>query len=337
MATIKARKNQDGTTSYVAQVRRRGFLPMSRSFPNKTAAKVWTESTEKKIDAGTLGASERMTFKMLLEEVEPRLGKSTYKAALEYWRDALGPLRIAKITPALIDQHRDNLLGAPCSSFKQKTQRPRSAQTVWHYIQQLSRIFGVAIKELHLLTENPIKVINRPKLPKGRKRFLSDDEITALLNASKESDSKSLYAFVLLLLTTGCRRGEAYAMEWSDIDVEANQALLPITKSGEPRIIPLTPAVLDALMALPRDPSGLVFPNELTKAWHTAMTQAKIDNFRLHDLRHTSASLLVRAGHSLFDVGALLGHADPRTTKRYAHVAQRTTKRMVNKTMGGIK
>jgi integrase len=337
MATIKRRKNQDSTTSYIAQVRRRGFLPMSRSFPSKTAAKIWTESTEKKIDAGTLGASEHMTFNALLEVVEPRLGKSTYQAALEYWRESLGTLRLARITPALIDQHRDNLLAAPCSSFKHKTQRPRKAQTVWHYVQQLSRVFSVGIKELHIISENPIEQVERPSLPKGRSRFLSDDEITALLDACKESDSKSLYAFVLLLLTTGCRSGEAYAMEWSNIDVERRWVTLPKTKNGTARGIPLTQSALDTLMALPRDPSGLVFPSELTKAFNSARTRAKISKFRMHDLRHTAASLLVRAGNSLIEVGRLLGHQDQRMTNRYSHIAQEGTATMVDKVMGGIK
>lgn len=337
MATIRSRKNANGKLSYIAEVRRVGFPAMSRSFPTKTAAKIWADGTEGRVRARTVGQEEKLTFNDLLLDVEPRLGPSSYAAALEYWREHLGHLRLSKITPVLIARHRDNLMGAPCSSFKQKTLRPRSPRTVWAYVQELSNIFGIGIKELHIITENPVALVKRPSLPKGRARFLNDDEIARLFAACRASDSRSLYALVLLLLTTGCRAGEAYAMEWANIDIERRWVVLPETKNGIARGIPLTQTALDALMELPRDASGLVFPSNLTKAWRTALIRAAITGFTLHDLRHTAASLLVRAGNSLLEVGRLLGHQDPRMTNRYSHIAKENTAAMVDRVMGNVK
>jgi integrase len=339
MATYTKRKNKDGTLSTIAQVRLRGAPCMTRAFPTKTAATIWAEGMEKQIRAGSSGSvAERMTFGQLLDEVEPRLVKSKYAAAIAYWREQFGTMRIRDITPDLIDMHRDALLGAPCASFKHKTKRARSKTTTWHYLQQLSRIFTVAIKDLHRLTDNPLERVTRPSLTgTARIRYLDDDEILALLNACKASDSKSLYALVLLLLTSGCRRGEALALEWKHIDVERRAAFIPKTKTGVPREIPLAQQTLDALMALPRGESGLVFESyNVAKAFNTALKRAEITGFRMHDLRHSAATLLRRAGNSLPDIGALLGHADVRSTNRYAHVTQKKTAAMVDAVMGNI-
>ena len=221
-----------------------------------------------------------------------------------------------------------------------KKTRRRSAGTLNNWLNTLSRIFSLGVKELHLLTDNPVSRVSRPSLSRGRQRFLSDDEVTALLAECKRSSSKALYAFVLLLLTTGMRKGEAYAMKWPDIDVERRWLVLMKTKTDTARGVPLTQHALDALMALPRrkkDSDGVVFPEDLTKAWRYAIKRAGITNFRIHDLRHSAASLLVRDGATLLEVGRLLGHADPRTTNRYSHLARESTAAMVDRVLGNVK
>jgi integrase len=335
MATITKRKNANGTTSYIAQVRRIGYPSITRAFNTKLAAEIWSTGKEEQARNGTLTAADRMTFIDLLAVVEPRLDRP-YKAAVEYWRNALGPLRLARITPALLDAHRDQLLGAPCRSHRHKTKRPRSATSVWHYLQQLSRVFSIADEDLHLIEGNPVAKVRRPSLPRGRDRFLTDDELALLLTHCRSSDSKGLYAFALFLVTTGARRGEAYGLHWEHIDVERRWARFPKTKNGTARGVPLTQAVLDELMALPRA-GARVFPCDLTKAWRTAVKRAGLADFRLHDLRHSAASRLVRDGASLFEVGRLLGHKDPRMTDRYSHLADEHTKALVDRVMSGVK
>jgi len=337
MAKIEKRQNKDGTYSYIAQVRRVGHPSVTRSFASKGAADSWKTRAEERVRAGTFGQSERMTFSQLLEEVEPRL-RQPYKAALEYWRAQLGSLRIARISPALLDVHRDRLLGAPCRSHKHKKTKPRSATTTWHYLQQLSRVFSVADEELHLIEFNPVSRVCRPSLPDGRKRFLNDDELAWLFDACRLSESKALFAFVLFLVTTGARCGEAYGLLWEHLDVERRWALFPTTKNGNARGVPITQALLDVLMALEREPNAThVFPQRLDTAWGTARERAGIGDFRLHDLRHTCASRLVKGGATLPEVGRLLGHKDPRMTDRYSHLDPEHTQALVDRILGSVK
>src|SRR6185437_7807887 len=107
-----------------------------------------------------------------------------------------GHMPLIKIHPTLIAQHRDLLLGAPCGGYLHKKLRPRSPSTVWQYLQTLHRVFAVAKRELHIVDTNPVSDVVRPSLPKGRTRFLSDDEITVLLAACRNSANEDLYAFV---------------------------------------------------------------------------------------------------------------------------------------------
>lgn len=131
-------------------------------------------------------------------------------AAFAYSRVAIGERRLSKITPQLIADHRDLLLGAPCGGWRNKRLRKRSSATVRNYLVELSRLFTLAIKEMHVIDTNPVANIKKPKPSEWRKRFLSDEERARLLAACRESYNADLYPFVLFALTTGCRRGEAY-------------------------------------------------------------------------------------------------------------------------------
>ena len=189
--------------------------------------------------------------------------------------------------------------------------------------------------------------IRLSKEPEGRLRFLSLDEIERLLVACEDRRRKSPYLLpiVTLALHTGMRKGEIRRLTWQHVDFARGVLLLEQTKSGRRREVPMNRAVYDALQplyaaaraALPKpslgekaaDPSGLVFCKRhsdgawgnIRTAFEGACREAKIPDFRFHDLRHTCASWLVMKGRSLKEVQELLGHREFTMTLRYAHLS----------------
>ena len=124
-----------------------------------------------------------------------------------------------------------------------------------------------------------------------------------------------LYLLVLVALTTGARKGELLALRWADIDRERAVAYVRASKNGDRRMLPLTPAVLEELKRFGGAEHALLFgserrpgkPMQFDAAWQLALKEARIDNFRFHDLRHSCASYLAQQGASLVELADVLG------------------------------
>ncbi|MCL2875137.1 MAG: site-specific integrase [Betaproteobacteria bacterium] len=174
------------------------------------------------------------------------------------------------------------------------------------------------------------------KMPEGRVRSLAHEEAQRLVAVAEKSASPHLADFIRLALNTGCRRGELLGLEWSRVDLKANLILLGEldTKAGRRRSVPLNAGARAALLNLARfratycPASPWVFAKKdgsrqatLKDAFRGALCIAGIEDFRIHDLRHTCASWLVSAGQPLPAVRDLLGHASVKMTERYAHLA----------------
>ncbi len=165
--------------------------------------------------------------------------------------------------------------------------------------------------------------------PEGRLRFLTEDEIARLLEACERSQNPYLKAMVTIALHTGMRKGEILGLEWERVDFSRGVLLLEQTKSGRRREVPMNRAVYDVLSSLPGPKDdGLIFRKANGAAWGSIRTaferacrEAKLDDFRFHDLRHTFASWLVMRGRSLKEVQELLGHREFSMTLRYAHLS----------------
>ncbi len=195
---------------------------------------------------------------------------------------------------------------------------------------------------------NPVKEIKNLRDDKRIERFLSNEQTIQLLTAVKQSESEMLPYIVLFLIYTGARKREALDAKWQDIDWNMKSWCIPKTKSGKVRHIPLSKGALSVLEALENlclegrlgrhlKASSLaemshryIFPNIRTGqpyvsffySWNAARVRAGMPDLRVHDLRHSFASFLVNAGRSLYEVQELLGHADIRTTSRYAHLSR---------------
>ena len=155
-----------------------------------------------------------------------------------------------------------------------------------------------------------------------------------MLKALAEYPNKKLANIFRLLLLTGARRGEVRAMRWADVDLKKGTWTKPgsTTKQRTDHVVPLSaPArqLLSEIYAAQHGaPSQWVFPSsrndghviELKDDWARLCKTAKITGLRTHDLRHSFASQLASGGASLPLIGALLGHSNPKTTHRYAHL-----------------
>lgn len=181
--------------------------------------------------------------------------------------------------------------------------------------------------EWELVPVNYAHGVKPPKAPAGRVRYLQPTEMPMLLAACPEW----LRPVVLLLVATGMRRGELLALRWLDIDRTGGRILLPQTKNGEGRTVWLNQLALRVLEALPRDnarptdrvfpPSEALTPENISVSFVRACRRAKIEDFRLHDLRHTTASWLRMQGADIHVVALQLGHKDLRMAARYQHLA----------------
>lgn len=137
----------------------------------------------------------------------------------------------------------------------------------------------------------------------------------------------------MFLLSTGCRLNEALQAEWSQIDWTQKVWRIPAlnSKSKRMRPVPLNESAMEILEQVRNDSPQWVFFNPATgthykglPAWDDLRKQAGVPWLRIHDLRHTYASLLVNSGRTLFEVQSLLGHSSPQVTQRYAHMNTQT-------------
>ena len=231
---------------------------------------------------------------------------------------ALGNLKVADVAFTDIDRlHRKVSARAPYNANRM--------------VAVLSKMFALAIR-WQMRTDNPAKGVERNSEEK-RARYLKGDELARLTAALIEHPDRQAADFIRMLLLTGARRGETFAIRWTDLDLAEGIWAKPAasTKQKTKHEVPLSaPArqLLAEIRARQKPKSDFVFPGEggighivdVKKQWAKLCKAAGIDGLRLHDLRHSFASQLASAGASLPLIGALLGHSNPTTTHRYAHL-----------------
>ncbi len=194
----------------------------------------------------------------------------------------------------------------------------------------LGGIFSFAV-DAGLTDENPVHGVKRFSDKKGQ-RYLSQKELVALGRvlkiAADNGENPTAIAILKLLIFTGARKREVEALKWNEIDFQSGYIRLEDSKTGQ-KAIPLNAGALEVLNGLVRlSGSEFLFPayrNEghyqgLPKVWTRIRSMAGLEDVRLHDLRHSFASVAVSSGASLPIIGALLGHTSSATTQRYAHL-----------------
>ncbi|MZR29645.1 tyrosine-type recombinase/integrase [Sneathiella litorea] len=182
-----------------------------------------------------------------------------------------------------------------------------------------------------LIKENPVRGVKRFADRKGQ-RYLSQTELVSLGKALREAEQKgeNLFAIAILklLIFTGCRKGEIESLKWSEVDFQSDYLWPEDSKTGA-KAIPLNAGAMETLNGIAAlDGSDFVFPAHrgdgyyqgTLKVWMRIREEAGLNDVRLHDLRHSFASVAVSGGASLPVIGTLLGHSSTTITQQYAHL-----------------
>ena len=332
MATITKR----GSYSWRVQVRRRGMPPLFKTFNYQADAERWARQMEAELDKGLYlprREAEKMTFGELADRFQAEYAPEHYRGKgwqfkLKHLRDAFAKYSLAAISPKLVTQYRDKRLDDPDPRYsKNLSAAPRlSPATVKTELDLLSKMLDVAQKEfsITLPNGNPVTYIRKPRDAGRRERRLIDDEPERLMAQCKSSGNRWLAPAVTLALATAMRQGELLALEWKNVDLKRRFALLPMTKNGEARAVPLSPEAVAVFKALPRSFSGRVIPLSrmtLYKAFERACQRAEIADMTFHDLRHEALSRLAERGDfSVLELAAISGHKTLQVLKRYTHL-----------------
>ena len=302
------------------------------SWPDWTATEARAEARElkKRVDKGEDPMGERHE-----ERAAPTMGDLIDRFAADFLpkkrettrrdyvsmldnivRPELGRMKVADVRHADIDRlHRKVSKHAPYRANRM--------------VAVLSRMMGFATK-LEWREDNPVRGIERNH-EERRYRYLDGDELRRLTEALSLHPSQQAANAVRLLLLTGARRGEVLSATWDQFNLADGTWTKPSahTKQKREHRVPLSAPARQLLVEMQaKDASQFLFParlgggpvGDIKSHWAALCKAAKIDGVRLHDLRHTYASVLASAGLSLPVIGALLGHTQPGTTARYAHL-----------------
>ncbi len=336
MATIAKIQTATGIR-YKAIIKKKGKPVKSKTFKRKTDARAWAlriEADREYMEAlGCSGASLTLAD-AAKEYLNQWSGKDTsnQKQRIQFWVQALGTQKLTDITTRMI---KDQLL-----VLEKKNSAPA---TINRYKAVLSSLMHFALEHEYILS-NPAAKIPDKTLNNKVERYLSDSERNALLGACKASSWDKLYLLVLMAMTTGMRKSELINLRWTDVDFGRNVAMLKDTKNGSSRHVPIPSLTMQELKGFRQIGSGLIFPSEqiptkpfeFRKQWENALERAGIQNFRWHDLRHTTASYLIMNGASLHDVGKILGHKCLQTADRYSHLSVEHTSQISETVMNRV-
>lgn len=247
----------------------------------------------------------------------------------------LGKKKVPEVTRADIKRFLQDVANGKTSLDQKTGLRGRAIVkggkgTATRTVGLLGGIFSYAF-DLGLMETNPVRGVKRFADKKGH-RYLSQQELVALGQALANGEERGLNPQALnilqLLIFTGARKGEIETLRWDAVDFEGGYLRLADSKTGQ-KAIPLNAGALEILSKLPRlEGSPFVFPAHRSdghyegtpKVWRIIRSMAGLDDVRLHDLRHSFASIAVSGGASLPIIGALLGHTDSATTQRYTHL-----------------
>ncbi len=335
MAYIQKVKRKKGII-YRVFIRPPGLKPITKTFTTRREANQFVNKLDD--DRRQIQAFQQNKHKTLLSKVIDDYLVNGYKGQrprdeeykLNYWKSKIGIKQISEVSRIDISNSLTNLPSH------------LSNATVNRYKAAISVVFTYACRYYNLL-DNPVKSIPSRPENNARIRYLSKDERALLFKATKESKWSKLHLITLMAITTGARKGELLGLKWNDIDFNRNTAYIATTKNGEAKVLPLVDEVINELNRFKQE-SGLVFNSEIKpskpydffKLWKKALEQADINDFRFHDLRHTTASYLAQSGASLLEIADVLGHKQIQMTKRYAHLCINHKTKLINKVMSNL-
>ncbi len=302
------------------QVRRKGHKSMSKSFFYRKDAETWARTIERKLDNGCEIIDKSMLSTTSLADLlikyrdtitikKRRCNVETYSIDA-FLRHKYSKLMLSEITPKTFASYRDERL---------KKVKP---STVAREFTIYKHAFQVAINEWDIpLGSNPLHKVKLPKYDDKRSRRLEAGELDTMISYCKAQQQPELLSVIILAIESGMRRGELLRLSKEHYNAEARTLLIPLTKSGHPRTIPLTSKAANIIDNV--RPTHKVYSKStegFMSAWQMLIKKTGIVDLRFHDLRHEAISRFFEMGLSVPEVALISGHRDYRMLQRYTHL-----------------
>ncbi len=293
---------------------------------------------------------EHAPFAKVVAESKPAMGEMLLDT---FWTDhALPHLKLVKrsyqrdvqlydrIGPKFRDSSLKAITRYQVELFKgELMDKKLSPATVDHHIKLMRHLFNLAV-QWDMLDKNPLKGFQLLNVDNQVENYLKDDEMQRFLEVLHTDSNRPICLLLMFLLSTGARLNEAVQAKWSGIDIDNAVWKIPAanSKSKKIRSVPLNDSAVWVLeQAKLLGECDYPFANPETKEPYQAVrrvfyrlcVKAKV-KLRIHDLRHSFASLLVSGGRSLYEVQQILGHSDPKVTMRYAHLSAKALQEAAN-------
>jgi len=318
MANIRRRHGR-----WQAQVRRKGYSQVTKTFTSKEAAKRWIKAVETDMERGEFKPRLDMTVGQLIKRYQTDIipKQKAHQSALvrcRRLRRMLGKINLSDLSPAHLASYRDERL---------KSIKPN---TLKRELSILSSAINTAIIDWGIpIPSNPVAMTRIPKYDDSRDRRLKDGEEEKLLAIAKPVYRRA----IIIAVETAIRRGELLNIRKSHINFDKQTLHIPETKTDTPRTIPLSTRAIKALrdqiksisdanvVQMERDPklfsmSAPMFRHEI----HKYRVKLDMEDWRFHDLRHEATSRLFERGLNVMEVALVTGHQDLRMLKRYTHL-----------------
>ena len=321
MATFRKRPGPGGRTAWQAQIIRRGHERQYKTFDTKAEAEAWARQIEGEMDRGVFTSRAEAEATTLAEALE------RYAREVVSGKKSKGEISIVRwwASSALGGRSMASIRGKDIAdAIKIKAESGASPKTILIYIATLRHMFNIAAREWGMESlRNPVDLVRKPRLPSGRNRRLVGDE-QARLMAAAEAYGGEIRSLIIWAIETAMRRGEIAAMRWEHLDRQARVLLIPETKTGTPREVPLSRAAMAILdekstVGNTGGPVWSLRADSISQAFKRVCKAAGIEGLTFHDLRHEAASRLGEKAFSPLEVAAITGHKTMQMVKRYSH------------------
>lgn len=359
MATIRKK----GPYQWHAQIRRKGWPQQTRTFNTQAEAKTWATMIEREMDAGVFvsrNEAESTSFAKALEMYVEQVTSKKRSSDSE-----LSRIKALKRHPLAL-RSLASIRGADMASYRdQRLAEGLAAATVRRELALISHVFTIARKEWRMESlSNPVELIRQPSVDDARDRRILSADVWTLRDGKlicehldeleiicRYARSAELPQIARFAVETGMRRSEIAGLMQTNIDLQKRTALLPLTKNGSARGVPLSSSAVEIIKSQPKREDGRVFksrPDTITKAFNDATTDARkiyleglslhlqrqgvcqeeinqliqsdplLVDLRFHDLRHEATSRLAEI-FPLHELTKITGHQDTRMLMRYYH------------------
>ncbi|MEY9424929.1 integrase [Bradyrhizobium ottawaense] len=318
MATIRKHRRK-----WQVQVRRAGAKAYSKSFQLRKDAEEWAREMERRADRQDLPQDAKVLGRTTLRSLVERYVNTVTvkKRGAHFERAVLRRFMKHNICSRKLSELRTEHFAA----YRDERLPFIKASTLKRQLNPVRHMFEIARDEWGMPIErNPLKKLKLDAQDQRRERRLREGEFSRLIEAAKSRRNPLIESVIRFAVATGMRRGEILAVRWKHVDRAQRSLLIPDTKTGQSRTIPLVAAALEVL-AEQRQDAERVFPitaNAFRLAWERVRLKAGVEDLHFHDLRHDAISRFFELGLSVPEVALISGHKDLRMLFRYAHAAR---------------